>query len=61
MTHLLQDERGPTTATIGKVGFQRKQWIGCRPNHNVSYTAKVGVGGTLGPCNKRVLTVLEQR
>ena len=44
----------PTTATISKVGFQSKHWIGCRPNHSVAYTAKVEVRGTLGPCNKRV-------
>ena len=48
----------PTTATIGKAGFQSKQWIGCRPTHSVAYTAKVGVRGTLVPCKKRVLTVL---
>ena len=42
----------PTTATIDKVGFQSKQWIGCRLNHSVEYTAKVEVRGTLGPCNK---------
>ena len=44
----------PITATIGKVGFQSKQWILCRPNHSVAYTAKVGIRGTLGPCNRRV-------
>ena len=45
----------PNTATVGEVGFQSKQWIGCRPNHSVAYTAKVGVTRTLGPCNIRVL------
>ena len=57
-TRLLQDERGSSTATIGEVGFQSKQWIGCRQNHSVAYTAMAAVRGTLGPCNKRVLTVL---
>ena len=47
-----------STKTIGKVGFQSKQWIGCRPNHSLVYTAKVGVRGTLGLCNRRVLIVL---
>ena len=42
----------PTTATIGKVGFQSKQWIGCRPN--TAYPAEVEIKGTLGPCNRRV-------
>ena len=46
----------PTTAIIGKVGFQSNQWIGCRPNRSVVYKAKLGVRGTLGPCNTRVLT-----
>ena len=35
----------PTTGTIGKVGSQSKQWIGCRPNHNVAYTHIYGKGG----------------
>ena len=46
-----------TTANIEKIGFQSKQWIGYCPNHSVAYTAKVGVRETLGPSNKRVLTV----
>ena len=44
----------PTTAIIGKVGFQSKKWIGCHPNNSDAYTAKVGVRRTLGPCNRRV-------
>ena len=51
-------KRASTTATIGKVGFQSKQWIGCRPNNSVAYTDKVRVRGTLAPCNKRVLAAL---
>ena len=50
----------PITATIGKVGYQSKLWIRCRPNHSVAYATKVRVRGTLGPCNKQVLTVLVQ-
>ena len=37
-----------TTTTIGKDGFQSKQWIGCRPNHSVAYALKVGVRGNSG-------------
>ena len=47
-------KRAPTTATIGKVGFQSKQWIGCRPNHSVVYTAKVGVRRTSLDCSNNM-------
>ena len=43
---------GPTTASIGEVDIQSKQQIGCHPNHSVAYTVKVGVKGTLRPCNR---------
>ena len=51
-TRLLKARGALTTSTIGKVGFQSKQWNCCCPNHSVAYKAKVR--GTLGPCNRRV-------
>ena len=55
--------RAPTTETIGKVGFQSKQWIGCRPNHNVAYTENAWAlqYTSFAPYNKRILTVFKKK